>query len=258
MPETKACSKCSLIKEISEFYKDKRIKSGYGAECKSCRSAKISLWQQANKDKCHQAQSRWKEKNRETLNARSRERYTKQAEAENIRSKKWREDNPEKESIRKKKWRKNNRDKWIECVVGWKKRNPERVAEISRKAREKRKSIPKYQISKNISGGIRKSIQSKKARRHWEQLVGFTISQLMEHLERLFKPGMTWENYGTHWHIDHKTPIAVFNFDKPEHIDFRLCWSLSNLQPLEAKENISKGAKIDKPFQPSLPLAVND
>jgi len=67
---------------------------------------------------------------------------------------------------------------------------------------------------------------------------------------------MTWENYGTYWHIDHKIPIAVFNYEKPEDIDFRLCWSLKNLQPLEKIENIKKKDKLEKPFQPSLKIAV--
>jgi hypothetical protein len=73
---------------------------------------------------------------------------------------------------------------------------------------------------------------------------------------KLFKPGMTWENYGTYWHIDHKVPVVVHNFNRPEDIDFRLCWALRNLQPLEALENMKKQDKLDKPFQPSLRLAV--
>jgi 5-methylcytosine-specific restriction endonuclease McrA len=52
--------------------------------------------------------------------------------------------------------------------------------------------------------------------------------------------------------VDHIIPIAVFNFEKPEDIDFRRCWALKNLQPLESKQNQSKGAKIDRPFQPAL------
>ena len=63
---------------------------------------------------------------------------------------------------------------------------------------------------------------------------------------------MTWDNYGKVWHIDHKIPLAVFNYTRPEDIDFKLCWSLKNIAPLGAIENMKKGAKIEKPFQPSL------
>ena len=64
---------------------------------------------------------------------------------------------------------------------------------------------------------------------------------------------MIWGNYGD-WHIDHKIPISAFNFTKPEHEDFKRCWALSNLQPLWAKDNISKNAKLEKHFQPSLAI----
>ncbi len=69
------------------------------------------------------------------------------------------------------------------------------------------------------------------------------------------KPGMTWENYGTVWEIDHKIPVAVFNFERPGDLDFRLYWSLKNLRPLEAKENNHKQDKLDNPYQPALLIA---
>ena len=87
----------------------------------------------------------------------------------------------------------------------------------------------------------------------WESVVGYTIDQLKESIEKQFLPGMDWNNYGKHgWHVDHKTPIAVFNFEKPEDTDFKRCWSLKNLQPLWAIDNLKKHAKIERPFQPSL------
>lgn len=119
-------------------------------------------------------------------------------------------------------------------------------------------SPAQLKLSSRIRGGIIKSIKrGSKAGRRWESLVGFTVEQLMTHLEKKFTSEMSWENYGTYWHIDHKTPIAVFNFNRPEDIDFRLCWSIKNLQPLEAKENMSKGAKIQEPFQPSLAISMS-
>jgi 5-methylcytosine-specific restriction endonuclease McrA len=65
---------------------------------------------------------------------------------------------------------------------------------------------------------------------------------------------MTWENYGSEWHLDHKIPLSVHNFTKPEHSDFKKAWSLKNLQPLWAEDNLKKNAKLNKPFQPSLLL----
>lgn len=104
-----------------------------------------------------------------------------------------------------------------------------------------------------MSYGIYSGLFKNKKGLHWETLVPYTISELIKHLEKQFKPGMSWDNYGK-WHIDHKVPKSKFNFSKPEHSDFQRCWALSNLQPMWARENLLKGAKLTKPFQPSLKI----
>ena len=71
--------------------------------------------------------------------------------------------------------------------------------------------------------------------------VGYTINELMAHLEKNFKPGMSWDNYGTDWHIDHRVPVSWFNYEDDNSTEFIKCWGLNNLQPKEAKENMSKG-----------------
>jgi 5-methylcytosine-specific restriction endonuclease McrA len=66
---------------------------------------------------------------------------------------------------------------------------------------------------------------------------------LIQHLESLFTSEMTWENYGTYWHVDHIKPQSLFVYTSMTDDEFKKCWSLSNLQPLEAKENIRKSNK---------------
>ena len=51
---------------------------------------------------------------------------------------------------------------------------------------------------------------------------------------------MNWENYGK-WHIDHIKPISKFDMTDQE--EQKKCFHWSNLQPLWAEENISKGDK---------------
>ena len=75
------------------------------------------------------------------------------------------------------------------------------------------------------------------------KLVGCTIEELWRHLEKNFKPGMTKENYGYRtWHIDHIMPCSSFDLSDPE--QQKKCFHYTNLQPLWAFDNISKGAKI--------------
>ena len=116
---------------------------------------------------------------------------------------------------------------------------------------------PKYKLSSRMSCNMRNSLKQKsKAGRHWETLVDFSLEQLEKRLRRTMPNGYTWQDFiDGKLHIDHKIPIAVFNYQTPDDLDFKKCWTLKNLQLLPAKENLIKSAKIDKPFQPSLLLS---
>ena len=78
---------------------------------------------------------------------------------------------------------------------------------------------------------------------HTTDLLGCSIKQLKEHLEKQFKSGMFFSNYGK-WHIDHIKPCASFDLSKPE--EQKKCSHYTNLQPLWAKENLEKGRKLLK------------
>lgn len=88
------------------------------------------------------------------------------------------------------------------------------------------------------------SLDGRKAGCKWERLVGYTLAQLMRHLERKFAPGMTWSNMGK-WHIDHKRPRCSFKYDSPSDPEFKACWALRNLQPLWAIDNLRKGSRLN-------------
>ena len=63
----------------------------------------------------------------------------------------------------------------------------------------------------------------------------------INHIKKKFKKGMNWKNYGQ-WHLDHIKPCASFDLAKPS--EQKKCFHYTNLQPLWAKDNLSKGAKI--------------
>ncbi len=45
------------------------------------------------------------------------------------------------------------------------------------------------------------------------------------------------------WHIDHRVPCAKFDLTKKE--EQEKCFHYTNLQPLWAKDNLTKGSKYD-------------
>lgn len=73
-------------------------------------------------------------------------------------------------------------------------------------------------------------------------LLGYTIEELMSHLESKFTEGMSWDNYGE-WHLDHKKPMTSFKFESVDDEEFKECWSLDNLQPLWGVDNLFKSAR---------------
>jgi 5-methylcytosine-specific restriction endonuclease McrA len=119
---------------------------------------------------------------------------------------------------------------------------------ISQKRRSGRQYIkdrqnPQKVLNNAMATAIYLSLRKNKKRRHWEDLVGYKLEDLKEHLEKRFDDKMNWSNYGTYWHIDHIKPKSKFKYSHPEELEFKKCWSLENLQPLEGKENIRKSNK---------------
>lgn len=73
---------------------------------------------------------------------------------------------------------------------------------------------------------------------------GYTIADLKVHLERQFTDGMDWVAFMSgEIHIDHIKPQRLFNLADIEGV--RACWALSNLQPLWARDNLTKSDRVN-------------
>lgn len=107
---------------------------------------------------------------------------------------------------------------------------------------ERRRDFPNVRIAKYLRNRLNRFIHDKHGHTFDERL-GCTADELKIHLESQFQEGMSWDNYGfTGWHIDHIMPISTFDLTKED--EMLRCCHYSNLQPLWAKDNLSKGAKI--------------
>jgi hypothetical protein len=251
--DMKICTKCKEYKPLTEFCKRSISKDGLALVCRECA---------VDFKKKYYSDPRNIERDRE-------------------RKKKWRVDNVEKKRVANKKWVKNNLEKnreyqriWArkyrithkrdqsldsERKREWAKNNAEKVRISNNKSNVKLRSTLKGRLNGTIASTVGSSLRRKGGKKNgyrWEILVGYTVFDLKAHLEKQFENGMTWDNYGSYWEIDHKIPVSAFNFTSPGDIDFKKCWSLGNLQPLWAKENQSKNDRLDKPFQPSLALSI--
>lgn len=145
-----------------------------------------------------------------------------------------------------KNWSKENREELRKYHSEWRENNKEHVNKYKRDyERNRRANDPKYRLCARTRTAVYTCLKEANVAKYRStfKLLGYTIEELMNHLEALFTDGMTWDNYGE-WHVDHKVPMSSFIFESTEDIEFKKCWDLGNLQPLWGLDNLSKGFSI--------------
>ena len=272
----KVCKSCGEKKPLSEFYKEKRMKDGHFNQCKSCRKE----WYHENKEKAKENMKKWREENKQ-----KRKEYMKKYQKENREKikeyqKEWREENKEmmkeyekryyeenkekvkeykkdnKEKIKEynkryrqenaekikeyqkkndKKYRQENAEKIKEYKKEWYQENKEKVNEYRR---NKRETDPLFRLTCNIRKMVHRAIKTKRT----EEIIGCSFGELKQHLENQFSEGMSWENYGQ-WHVDHIRPLSWFDLTNPDEV--AKANHYTNLQPLWAEDNLSKGNRFE-------------
>ena len=193
----KQCTNCKQWKPIEEYGLNIRAKDGHNCRCKQC----ITEWREKNKEQIVKYNKEYRTKNKDKL-----QNYHK-------------------------KYYEDNKEYFNNYFKNYREENIEYLKEYDKTRNKENK------LNRCISRGIWHSIRHNKAGQHWENLVPYTLQQLKEHLESQFTPLMSWSNYGTYWEIDHIIPQNLFNISSPDDSNFRICWSLVNLRPLEKSLN---------------------
>lgn len=115
--------------------------------------------------------------------------------------------------------------------------SPENLAKL----REKYATDPLVRISQSIRVSQRQCLKGKRKPASTFKTLGCSLEYFMEYIEGMFRDGMTWDNYGEYWHLDHKKPLATFS-DLTDPDQFAEAQHWSNLQPLLTHENLAKNA----------------
>jgi hypothetical protein len=245
------CYKCNLEKSIEEFTKfNKNL-------CRECRNAYIREWSKGLKRRKLDPIVNGYKQCQKCLEFKLIKHFyfrsdTKKYRAEckicyNNYKRKFTERDREKNKIRMRVYVKNN-----------KKRLLKNKREIY-KNKYSKDSIYKLRnsVKRNILHAL-KSSGGNKFRQSIMKYLPYTIEELKIHLESQFEPWMNWSNQGQYrlsswddndsltwkWQIDHIIPQSALPYTSMEDENFRKCWSLDNLRPLSAKENLIKFNKI--------------
>ena len=215
--QEKLCKKCGIVHPLTEVYFSKSkgkksSKSGWYGTCKACKK-------------------KYRDQNRDRRSEKNREWYSLNREKKLEQNRKWYETNKEEVNKQRKTYREENREKYLEQV---------------RSYNRKRRSDPVCRLQENVSrmvyAAIKRGGQTKGGSTF--DYLPYTPKQIREHLENQFDDKMSWDNYGSYWHLDHIYPKSLLPYDSMDHPNFYKCWTLENLQPLEASENIIKSNNV--------------
>lgn len=209
----KRCSRCGLVKQKSEFGVARERVDGVKPYCRHCH------------------------------NERNKESRQRNPESSARSSANWQRNNPEKAAEKRARFlARQDEDYAARAQRRWKDRNPDAYRQSQLRAVAKRSKSLDHRFRKSFGEAVRFSFANGKERTGVFRLLGYSFEELKSHLERQFLPGMSWENR-SEWHIDHIIPLSAFNINGCDD-HFLRAWSLPNLRPLWAKENLKKSKKI--------------
>ena len=119
--------------------------------------------------------------------------------------------------------------------------NKERIRSYNTKwQRQRYQSDLEYKLKDNLRARLRLALKNNSRTGSAVKDLGCSINEFKEYLESKFQPGMTWDNHQLDgWHIDHIIPLLAFDLSDPK--QFKKACHYTNLQPLWAKDNLSKG-----------------
>ena len=149
-------------------------------------------------------------------------------------------------------YRQNNKEKVASIRKDWVLANKEYVAAYQKQYRKEHKERKRelengyyennlnHKIAMRLRNRLNQALNGETKYCSAVDDLGCTVEELKLYLESKFKPGMGWDNWTTDgWHIDHRKPLAAFDLADPAQ-QLEAC-HYSNLQPLWAEENLSKG-----------------
>jgi hypothetical protein len=219
----KTCKKCGIEKDIELFHVNKQRNDGHSNVCSECQSQYVSDYKQtpSGAKSCKAGHKKYYDNNKQAwVEYRDTPQYQEYRQSDHYK------EISETQRIGYYEVNKTKMNKKsVECHL-----------------RLKRSNI-QVQIRDNLRGRIHSLLRGKKKDGHSIELLGCSIEFLKGYLEGQFVDNMSWSNYGLFgWHIDHIRPCVSFDLTDTE--QQKQCFHYTNLQPLWAKDNLSKGSKI--------------
>ena len=200
-----------------------------------------------NREKLKEWFQNYRQENKEKIKVRMQRYYQENKERINEQSRRYHQENKEKIKLMMSEYYKKNREIIIEKTTRYRQENKERVNKRNTKRIMKLyHSDVEFKLSMSLRNYLRKKLKAHLANKNSSalSLAGCTMEELKAHIESKFEDGMSWENWALDgWHLDHIIPCSSFDLTIEE--EQKKCFHYTNLQPLWAKDNLSKHNKLN-------------
>jgi hypothetical protein len=220
---TSICSKCKKTLSAENFHKNKNTKNGLSKFCKICKAESDKQSHEKYKTKRNKKSKKYYKLNKKQISTQTKEKRKNSQDfrkQESERSKKYRENNIEKMKLVRREYYQKNKKK------------------VNAKFREKRRNNPEFRLLNNMRSRLSAAIRIGAKNSSTKEYLGCEWQFFLKYLESKFNNGMTWENYGKYWHVDHIIPCCKFDLSTKE--EQLKCFNYTNLQPLLAIDNLRK------------------
>jgi hypothetical protein len=135
----------------------------------------------------------------------------------------------------------DNKELLLSAMSSYKDNNRVKIrVKQSARSKNRRMSDPQYKLASNLRSRLSHALKNGQKVGSAISDLGCSIEELKKHIENQFISDMSWSNYGK-WHIDHIKPLSSFDLTNPEELK-SACY-YTNLQPMWAEDNWSKGSK---------------
>lgn len=117
---------------------------------------------------------------------------------------------------------------------------------VKRRAADRQRAIrqtPEGMLNNRMRSAIRRGLAQGVGFSVASKSLGYNLADIRIHIEKQFLDGMSWDN-AHDWHIDHIIPLSHFSFESVDDDGFKAAWSLTNLRPVWATDNLKKSDKI--------------
>ena len=201
---TKKCSNCQKVLTLENCTKNRPT-------CKECYNAKCNDYKKNNHEKVSENHKEYYEANKEKIAKYYKKHYV------------------------------DNKDTYMENNRNWRKSNREHIRNHEN---NRNHHNPILRLKKSCRTRIWQALKDHNGKQdRTVKYLDCDIGFLKKWLEYKFTKQMTWDNYGTYWHVDHVIPCSKFDLSYDENISH--CFRWTNLQPLTGPENIMKQNRID-------------